>query len=258
MATAEFYRYSNPLVTIHAVWEDICVCWSCICVDSSNLYCYSVPVALILICIPASAQRFTCSSNGQHKNAPFLGTATRPIFAWCGGIASSPALRAAAGADMEIEFWVDQGCRADFVIGPDNYDNRAYQGGPDYDHDRDHDRDHQGPGWDRPPAYYSGNFSDGHRPLLPRDRDRDRSFVQSGGAFTYANPLRVNGACVQYRTSGRQPIRLMGRERLRGQMGDQTRRNSLSQYPGGPGYDRDRDHDRDHQGGPIGGERPPD
>jgi hypothetical protein len=27
-------------------------------------------------------------------------------------------------------------------------------------------------------------------------------FCQSGGAFTYANPLRVNNACVQNRTWG--------------------------------------------------------
>ena len=193
-----------------------------------------VPVALILICIPASAQRFTCSSNGQRQECQIPGNGNPHDLRMVRQYSQQPCIEGRSWGRHGNRVWVDQGCRADFVIGPDNYDNRAYQGGPDYDHDRDHDRDHQGPGWDRPPAYYSGNFSDGHS-HCSSGQGSGPVFCQSGGAFTLCEST-TRERCLRAESHvGSQPIRLVGCERLRGRMGDQTRGNSSSELSGWTG-----------------------
>ncbi len=88
--------------------------------------------------------------------------------------------------------WVANGCAGEWEIKREGGDQRA----SNFDGD-DH---HTGPGWDRQPAYYAGNFRDGHSHCSAQGPGR--TYCQSGGAFRYANPLNVNGACVQNRTWG--------------------------------------------------------
>ncbi len=213
------------------------------------------PVALILTCIPASAQRFNCSSNGQRQECQIPGNGNPHDLRMVRQNSQQPCIEGRTWGRHGNRVWVDQGCRADFVIGPDNYDNRTSQGGPDYNHDRDHDRDHQGPGWDRPPAYYSGNFSDGHS-HCSSGQGSGPVFCQSGGAFSYANPLRVNSACVQNRTWGVSQYGLWVANGCAGEWEIKREGSPQANFQDGPGYDHDRDHDRDHQSGP-GWDRPP-
>ena len=91
--------------------------------------------------------------------------------------------------------WVSNGCAGEWEIKREGGPLNTFQGGPDYD------RDHRGPGWDRPPAYYAGNFRDGHS-HCSANRGSERIYCQSNGAFRYANPLQMNSACVQNRTWG--------------------------------------------------------
>ena len=113
-----------------------------------------------------------------------------------------PFLRCDLPVISQYGLWVANGCAGEWEIKREGTPQANYQGGPGYDHDRDHDRDHQGgPGWDRQPAYYAGSFSDGHS-HCSSGQGSGPVYCQSNGAFRYANPLRVNGACVQNRTWG--------------------------------------------------------
>jgi Protein of unknown function (DUF3011) len=205
------------------------------------------PVVLVLTCIPATAQRFNCSSNGQYQECEIPGHGNPHDLRIVRQYSQQPCVEGRTWGRHGNRVWVDQGCRADFELGRE-------EGG-----DRDHDRDHQGgPGWDRQPAYYSGSFSDGHS-NCSSGQGSGAVYCQSGGAFRYANPLRVNNLCVENRTWGVSQYGLWVADGCAGEWEIKREGGPQADYQSGPDNDRDdhhHDYDRDHRGG-AGWDRPP-
>ena len=111
-------------------------------------------------------------------------------------LSQTPCVQGRSWGTRGNQVWVDKGCRAEFAIGGPGYGGPSYGGRPPYGGDY-----HGGPPRGGPPAYYAGSFSGG-RSNCTSGRGAGPVYCQSGGAFKYANPIRVNSACVQNRTWG--------------------------------------------------------
>jgi hypothetical protein len=149
------------------------------------------PAVLYFAGTPAYAQKFTCSSNnGQVQTCQIPGNGPVQMVRQ---LSQAACVQGRTWGTRGNQVWVSQGCRAEFQAGGQGYNpgyNRPPYGGPNY-----------GPGGDRPPAYYSGSFKNG-RSNCSSGQGAGRIYCQSGGTFKYANPVRVNGNCVQNRTWG--------------------------------------------------------
>lgn len=200
--------------------------------------CLLFPVLAILslTCVQASAQTFNCSSNGQRQECQIPGHGNPNDLRLVRQLSRNPCVEGRTWGRHGNRVWVDQGCSADFAMGRGDNDNR---GGYDGDHDRDWDRDRRGPGWDSPPAYYSGRFSGGHS-HCSSNQGSGRVYCQSGGAFVYANPLELNSACVQNRTWGVTQYGLWVSNGCAGEWEIKREGGPLNTNQGGPDYERDR------------------
>jgi Protein of unknown function (DUF3011) len=207
-----------------------------------------VPVVLVLAGARSYAETFNCSSNGEYQECQIPGHGNRNDLRLVRQLSRRPCEEGRTWGRHGNRVWVDDGCRADFAIGRGDYDDRARNDGDaynDHDHDRDHDRDHWGrPDWDRQPAYYAGDFRGGHSYCSSRPGS-EVVYCQSGGAFKYANPLRVSDACVQNRTWGISQYGLWvangcsGEWEIKREGGDQRAGNFDSgDHQSGPGWDR--------------------
>jgi len=196
-----------------------------------------VPVVLLLASAFSYAQTFNCSSDGQRQECQIPGHGNpndlRVVRQY-----GQPCIEGRTWGRHGNRVWVDQGCRADFVLGRGNDDDRDHQDG---DADRDH-RDR--PDWDRQPAYYSGDFRGGHS-YCSSAPGSGAVYCQSGGAFKYANPIRVSDACVQNRTWGISQYGLWiangcaGEWEIKREGGDQRASNfDGDDHRSGPGWDR--------------------
>src|SRR5579883_1722838 len=194
-----------------------------------------------LLVSSASAQRFNCSSNGQRQECQIPARGNRNDLHLVRQYSQQPCIEGQTWGRRGNRVWVDRGCRADFELGQVNYDN-AGRGDDDRDRDHDHDNDRDrrgGPGWDQPPAYYAGSFSDGHSHCSSAP-GAGRTYCQSGGPFQFANPLRVNNMCAQNRTWGVSQYGLWVSNGCAGEW--EIKRNGGVQggsgYQTGPGWDR--------------------
>lgn len=151
-----------------------------------------VSAVLVLTCLPAGAQTFNCSSNnGQHQECQIPGHGNPNNVRMVRQLSQTPCVEGRTWGRHGNRVWVEQGCRADFAVG-----NGDYNGHNDNDYDH-----HGGSGWNQPPAYYAGDFRGGHSYCTAASGSA-RTYCQSGGAFAYANPIRMNSQCVQNRTWG--------------------------------------------------------
>ncbi len=162
----------------------------------TTLFSLLVPAMLWLSSTTVQAQTFRCSSNnGQYQTCPIPRNGPVQMVRQ---LSQAACVQGRTWGTRGNQVWVDKGCRAEFQVGGPGYGgpgynhppNAGYPGGPNH-----------GPGWDRPPAYYSGSFSGG-RSNCTSGQGSGRVYCQSGGTFKYANPVRVNGQCVQNRTWG--------------------------------------------------------
>jgi hypothetical protein len=153
-----------------------------------------VLAALCFTGTPAYAQNFTCSSdNNQYRMCQIPGNANPQNVRMVKQLSQVPCVQGRTWGTRRNQVWVDKGCRAEFQVA--GYGGPGY-GGPGYGGGYQ-----GGPPRGGPPAYYSGSFSDG-RSNCTSGPGSGPVYCQSGGAFKYANPVRVNNACVQNRTWG--------------------------------------------------------
>ena len=146
---------------------------------------------------PAYAQKFTCASNNnQYQTCQIPGRGNPQNVQMVRQLSQTPCVQGRSWGTRGNQVWVDKGCRAEFAIGGPGYGGPSYGGRPPYGGDY-----HGGPPRGGPPAYYAGSFSGG-RSNCTSGRGAGPVYCQSGGAFKYANPIRVNSACVQNRTWG--------------------------------------------------------
>jgi len=197
--------------------------------------CLSVLLPAIFILMPASsAQTFNCSSNGQRQECRIPGNGNPNDLRLVRQLSQNPCVEGRTWGRHGNRVWVDQGCRADFSLGQWSGGDRGRNDG---------DRDRRGPGWDGPPAYYAGQFRGGHS-FCSASQGPSRTYCQSGGAFKYANPLRVSGNCVMNRTWGVTQYGLWVSNGCEGEW--EIKRDGVAQD--GPNFD-------DHRG--PGWDRPP-
>jgi len=154
------------------------------------------PAALLLTSTPANAQKFNCSSSNNGYQTCHIPNGANPRdVQMVRQLSQAPCVQGRSWGIRGNQVWVDRGCRAEFEAGyGPGYGQPGYgrpPGGGGY----------YGPPRGGPPAYYSGNFSDGRSNCTPGPGSGP-VYCQSGGAFKYANPVRVNNACVQNRTWG--------------------------------------------------------
>jgi len=166
---------------------------------------FSLLASAVLLCAgtPANAQRFNCSSNNNGYQTCQIPNRGNPRdVQMVRQLSQAPCVQGRSWGIRGNQVWVDKGCRAEFQsagygpgAGQPGYGQPGY-GRPPYGGDY-----HGGPPRGGPPAYYAGNFSDG-RSNCTSNHGSGPIYCQSGGTFKYANPVRVNGACVQNRTWG--------------------------------------------------------
>lgn len=201
-----------------------------------------VTVVLFLTGARSYAQTFNCSSNGQYQECQIPGHGNPHDLRMVRQYSRQPCIEDQTWGRHGNRVWVDQGCRADFVIGRGDDDDRGHHDG---DADYDHDRDRRGrPDWDRQPAYYAGDFRGGHS-YCSSGPGSGVIYCQSGGAFKYANPLRVNDDCVMNRTWGVSQYGLWvangcaGEWEIKREGGDPGPANyGRDDHQSGPGWDR--------------------
>jgi hypothetical protein len=142
----------------------------------------------------AYAQKFSCgSNNNQYQMCQIPGNGNPQNVRMVRQLSQSACIQGRTWGTRGNQVWVDKGCRAEFQIS--GYGGPGY-GGPGYGGGY-----HGGPPRGGPPAYYSGSFSNG-RSNCTSGPGSGPVYCQSGGPFKYANPVRVNNACVQNRTWG--------------------------------------------------------
>lgn len=154
-----------------------------------------MPKLLVTFCVAAvalasntaRAQTFNCSSNGQYQQCRIPGSGNPQDVRLVKQLSREACIQGKTWGVRGNNVWVDRGCRADFaLVGPGS--RPPYYGHPSYGPPKG------------PPAYYSGKFSGGRSNCS--STPGVALYCQSGGAFKYANPINVNGACVMNRTWG--------------------------------------------------------
>lgn len=161
---------------------------------SVMLFLLLVSAVLGLTTTPAYAQKFSCgSNNNQYQMCQIPGNGNQQNVQMVRQLSQVACIQGRTWGTRGNQVWVDKGCRAEFQV--------AGSGGPGYGAPGSGGGYHGGPPRGGPPAYYSGNFSNG-RSNCTSGPGSGPVYCQSGGAFKYANPVRVNNACVQNRTWG--------------------------------------------------------